>query len=94
MEHGIYDGIGYVFNSDGLIGIDLDAGFDDGFLSPLAADIISHCESYTEKSISGRGVHILVRGSLPFKGKKQPQRRGDLQEQSVFHHDGKCTYLP
>ena len=69
VEHGIYDGIGYVFNSDGLIGIDLDAGFDDGFLSPLAADIISHCESYTEKSRSGRGVHILVRGSLPFKGK-------------------------
>ena len=25
VKHGIYDGIGYVFNSDGLIGIDLDA---------------------------------------------------------------------
>lgn len=69
VQHGYYDGIGYVFHDTGLVGIDIDAGFDDGFLSPLAADIISHCESYTEKSRSGRGVHILVRGSLPFKGK-------------------------
>ena len=69
VENGVYDGIGYVFTDNGLIGIDIDAGFNDGFLSPLAADIISHCESYTEKSRSGRGVHILVRGSLPLKGK-------------------------
>ena len=69
VQHGYYDGLGYVFHDTGLVGIDIDAGFDDGFLSPLAADIISHCESYTEKSRSGRGVHILVRGSLPFKGK-------------------------
>lgn len=69
VQHGYYDGLGYVFHDTGLVGIDIDAEFDDGFLSPLAADIISHCESYTEKSRSGRGVHILVRGSLPFKGR-------------------------
>lgn len=65
-----YDGIGYVFNNDGLVGIDVDMGFDDdGFLSPLAIDIIGQCRSYTEKSRSGRGVHILLRGDLPFKGR-------------------------
>ena len=69
VQHGYYDGLGYVFHDTGLVGIDIDAGFTDGFLSPLASDIISHCESYTEKSRSGRGVHILVRCSLPFKGK-------------------------
>ena len=70
VEQGFYDGIGYVFADDGLVGIDVDAGFDeDGFLSPLAIDLISRCRSYTEKSRSGRGVHILLRGQLPFKGR-------------------------
>ena len=69
VERGVYDGIGYVFCGDGLVGIDIDDGFTDGLLNPLAADIIGHCRSYTEKSRSGRGVHILVRGELPFKGK-------------------------
>lgn len=69
VEAGIYDGIGYVFTDNGLVGIDIDAGFDDGLLNQLASDIISHCRSYTEKSRSGRGVHILLKGSLPFKGR-------------------------
>ena len=58
-----------VFHDTGVVGIDIDDGFTDGLLNPLAADIIGHCQSYTEKSRSGRGVHILVRGELPFKGK-------------------------
>lgn len=61
---------GFVFNDNGIIGIDIDDGYDeDGFMSELAADIIGKCESYTEKSKSGRGFHILLRGELPFKGK-------------------------
>jgi hypothetical protein len=70
VEDGIYDGIGYVFHSTGLVGIDIDCGRDeDGFLSHLAVDVIRHCGSYTEWSRSGRGVHILLRGELPFKGR-------------------------
>ena len=61
---------GFVFDDNGIVGIDIDDGFDEeGFISPLAADIIGRCESYTEKSKSGRGFHILLRGDLPFKGK-------------------------
>ena len=61
---------GFVFNDNGIIGIDIDDGYDEeGFISPLASDIISKCKSYTEKSKSGRGFHILLRGHLPFKGK-------------------------
>ena len=61
---------GFVFNDNGIVGIDIDDGYDkDGFLSPLAAEIINKCKSYTEKSKSGRGVHILLKGNLPFKGK-------------------------
>ena len=61
---------GFVFNDNGIVGIDIDDGYDkEGFLSPLAADIIGKCKSYTEKSKSGRGFHILVKGDIPFKGK-------------------------
>ena len=70
VENGIYDNIGFVFNGDGIIGIDIDAGYDtDGFLSDLSIDCMRACESYTERSRSGRGIHILVKGNLPFKGR-------------------------
>lgn len=65
-----YDNVGFVFYNNGLVGIDIDTGYDDdGFLTELAADIIGKCKSYTEKSRSGRGVHIILKGTLPFKGK-------------------------
>jgi len=70
VEVGNYDYAGFVFNSNGIVGIDIDTGYDeDGFISELGADIIRHCKSYTEKSKSGRGFHILLHGDLPFKGK-------------------------
>lgn len=70
VEQRFYDYVGFVFNNNGIIGIDIDKGYDDdGFLSPLACDIIGKCKSYTEKSKSGRGFHILLKGDIPFKGK-------------------------
>ena len=70
VGNGYNDYVGFVFNDNGIVGIDIDDGYDeDGFISPLAADIIGRCQSYTEKSKSGRGFHILLYGSLPFKGK-------------------------
>lgn len=70
VKSGMYDYLGFVFNDNGIVGIDIDSGFDaDGFLSELAIDIIGKCGSYTEKSKSGRGFHILIKGDIPFKGK-------------------------
>ena len=70
VEDGRYDNIGFVFAGDDLVGIDIDCGFDeDGFLSDTSIQCMRACRSYTEKSRSGRGIHILVRGSLPFAGK-------------------------
>ena len=70
VQEGKYDYVGFVFADNGIVGIDIDDGYDsEGFLSPLASDIIAKCKSYTEKSKSGRGFHILLRGNLPFKGK-------------------------
>lgn len=67
---GIYDQVGFVFNNNGIVGIDIDCGFDeDGFLSEVSRDVVTRCQSYTEKSRSGRGIHVLTRGTLPFPGK-------------------------
>ena len=70
VEHGYYDYLGFVFNNNGIIGIDIDAGYDeDGNLTDLAYDILNMTQSYTERSRSGRGFHIFLKGELPFKGK-------------------------
>lgn len=70
VEQGCAGNIGFVFNDNNIIGMDIDVGYDeDGLMSTLCADIIGKCHSYTEKSRSGRGFHILLRGTLPFKGK-------------------------
>lgn len=70
IENGYYDHIGFVFADNGIVGIDIDAGFDEeGFLSKLSVDCMRATQSYTEKSRSGRGIHILVKGQLPFKGR-------------------------
>lgn len=62
------DGVGFVFTADDdYVGIDLDGCRDaeTGALEPWAADIVSQLSSYTEVSPSGKGVHVIVRGSLP-----------------------------
>lgn len=70
VERGIAGNIGFVFADNGVVGVDIDVGYDDdGLMSVLGADIVGKCHSYTEKSRSGRGFHILLRGTLPFKGK-------------------------
>lgn len=70
VAEGHYDNVGFVFADDGIVGIDIDDGYDgDGFMTEKAVDIIGKCRSYTERSRSGRGFHILVRGKLPFAGR-------------------------
>lgn len=75
VNAGRYDGLGFVFADNGIVGIDIDNGYDGaGFLTPLALWTIRQCGSFVEKSRSGRGVHIYVKGTLPFKGRNN--RRG------------------
>lgn len=90
VERGIYDGIGFVFANNGLVGIDIDVGFFDGFLTPICADIMRHCESYTEYSRSGRGVHILLQGKLPFSGRNNMNGVEIYQSQRYFICTGKA----
>ena len=70
VRNGWYDYIGFVFNDNGIVGIDIDDGYTpEGDMTQLALDILGNCYSYTEKSKSGRGFHVFVKGDVPFKGK-------------------------
>lgn len=54
-------GLGFVFFSgDGLTGIDI----DDLDIFPEAYEIIREANSYTERSPSGRGCHVIVGGRV------------------------------
>ena len=68
VENNLYDQIGYCFHNEGIVGIDIDNGFCGGFLTPTGRNIVEACQSYTEVSRSGRGMHIFVRGHIPFRG--------------------------
>src|SRR5829696_8187606 len=66
-DHG-YEGIGFVFTpEDDLCGVDLDKCLDPetGKLDGWAREVIEELDSYTEISPSGKGVHVLVRATLP-----------------------------
>jgi len=70
-RHG-WAGIGYVFTiGAGVIGVDLDDCFNDsGRLTDEARQIVQMLNSYTERSPSGRGLHILACGSIPHSVKR------------------------
>ncbi|MDM5245733.1 phage/plasmid primase, P4 family [Lysinibacillus sp. G4S2] len=69
------NGIGFVFSrQDNYIGIDIDkcvtyAAEDTDKVNPIISDfakeIIDTLDSYTEFSVSGTGIHIIIKGSLP-----------------------------
>ena len=62
-----FAGVGFVFSeSDPFCGIDLDDCFDvDGKLEEDAQRIVNTLRSFTEISVSGSGLHILVKAKLP-----------------------------
>jgi hypothetical protein len=65
-------GIGFVFNgTDDLVGIDLDACItSDGTITPWALEIVRKVDSYTERSVSGSGLHIVCRSVMASEGRK------------------------
>jgi len=65
-------GVGFMFNGDGIVGVDIDGCRDPetGTLTAEARDIIYTLESYTELSQSGTGIHIICKGRLP-EGKRR-----------------------
>lgn len=77
-EAGGYDGIGFVLSSgDPYCGVDLDDAVDPetGKIAVWAEEILEGLDGYTERSPSGAGIHIIVRGNLPGGG----NRKGPLE---------------
>ncbi len=71
-KSGKASGIGYVFaKKNGIVGVDLDHAVKDGAIHPKALEIIERLGSYTEYSVSGTGLHILLRGSVPWNGRRK-----------------------
>ena len=62
------EGLGFALG-DGWAGVDIDNAVADGELQPAARQVVSLFESYAEFSVSGTGVHVLVRGEVP-EGKR------------------------
>lgn len=71
---GEYDGIGLVLSpADRLVGIDLDHchNLETGEIDQWAQEYARTLNSYTERSVSGTGLHVLVFGSVPEGGNKK-----------------------
>ena len=65
-ERGGWQGVGLaLLPDDGLIGIDIDGALDANTGEPTerCRAIIEACQSFTEISPSGKGVHIIVQGT-------------------------------
>jgi len=74
QTNGQFNGIGFVFTKEsGYTGIDLDKCRDPktGETEKWALDIIKELDSYTELSRSGKGWHVIVKGSLPPGGNRK-----------------------
>jgi Protein of unknown function (DUF3987) len=66
-KRGGFDGIGFALDPAlGYVGVDLDNVVDPGgAIHPEARRIVDELRSYTERSPSGRGLRIILRGTLP-----------------------------
>ena len=75
-----YSGIGLMF-ANGYFGIDIDGveqeikAYKAGDNDNIVAEFIYSLESYAEYSQSGKGIHIICRGTLPDGGR----RRGNVE---------------
>lgn len=64
-ENGGFDGIGFVLNNDGIIGIDLDRCVVDGKPSEEAEKLLEGLNvGYIELSPSGNGLHAFGYGNI------------------------------
>lgn len=87
-----YDGIGFVFNDDGIVGIDIDHCRDPatGKLEERVQKLLNKVETYVEESPSGKGIHIIG----TYSGKDHTPHKSDKIEiyftRRFFTITGKC----
>ena len=81
-----FDGLGFVFTAaDPYCAIDLDDCIDDqGRLEPYAAYQVRRLASYTEITVSGHGLHIILAGTLPGAGRHPSDATMELYDRDRF----------
>lgn len=74
-----YDGLGFVFTKDDpFVGIDIDHCIDEQKnINENATNLLHKCNSYSEKSPSKKGIHIIVTGQL--KDGRKGIRKEDIE---------------
>ena len=79
-------GIGFVFNGDGIVGIDIDdcRDPDSGEVQQWANQIIQTLDTYTEISPSATGVKLFLRGELPEQFRKKHERHDGRGAVEIF----------
>jgi len=85
--NGNYNGVGFVFSEyDPYIGIDFDKCVDDMGLvcDPAKRIYIDRIYSYTERSQSGTGIHIIAQGLLPPGGRKSNTHQVEMYDNRRF----------
>ena len=86
-DFGSFDGIMFALSADDpYLFIDLDHCTDplNDSIKPKANDIIGQFASYTEKSPSNTGIHILVKGKLPASGHNNQENGVEIYDQVRF----------
>ncbi|MCR1975867.1 hypothetical protein LAV60_16915 [Clostridium sporogenes] len=72
LQSGQYDGLGFELHNNGIIGVDLDKAVDDsGEVKAWTRQTVDLLDSYTEYSISGKGLHVFVKADIPVDGRKK-----------------------
>ncbi|WP_283679932.1 phage/plasmid primase, P4 family [Lentilactobacillus sp. Marseille-Q4993] len=81
------DGLAFYFKPP-YIGIDVDNVSDEieeythGDSDNIVSDFMNHTNSYTEISLSGKGIHIIVKGKIP--GDKRRHKNCEMYENGRF----------
>lgn len=63
-----FGGLGFVFTETPFLGIDIDDCLDGGDMERRAMEVVRFCKTYTERSPSGHGLHLIGRGKAIFPG--------------------------
>lgn len=81
VQNGTVAGVGFMFSeSDPFVGVDLDHVLNERGLTPEANSIVRTLDSYSEISVSGSGLHIIVKAKKPGKKCKKPLQDGSAVE--------------
>lgn len=83
--HGNFNGVGFMFSAyDPYAGVDFDKCITNGVIDAEKLSHIELLDSYTERSQSGTGIHVIVRGLLPPGGRKSNKHSMEMYDQLRF----------